>query len=133
MIVLDASAAVELLLRSPAGGRVEALLGGERVVAPAHFDSEILSTISRLVRSRRLEEARARQALDHVALMSVERAALPPLLPLAFALRDRFSAPDSLYVALARERDARLVTADGALSRASEGYVPTELVATQTQ
>jgi predicted nucleic acid-binding protein len=55
-VVLDASAAVELLLRSPAGRKMEEALRGSRVAVPAHFEAEVLSALGRLARSGDLAE-----------------------------------------------------------------------------
>lgn len=60
-------------------------------------------------------------------LLPAERVTIAPLLASAFALRDRCSMGDALYVALARV-GARLVTLDGRLARAAEHLVPVTLV-----
>lgn len=49
MIVLDASAAVELMLTTPAGAAVARRLRGETVHAPAHFDVEVIGAIRQAV------------------------------------------------------------------------------------
>ena len=56
LVVLDASAAVELLLRTPAGSRAQAALRGQQVAVPAHFDAEVFSALGRLVRAGGLAE-----------------------------------------------------------------------------
>ena len=66
-VVIDASAAVELLLRTPAGFRAEAALRGNQVMVPAHFDAEVFSALGRLVRAGELEERLVEPILDELA------------------------------------------------------------------
>ncbi|HEX3528613.1 MAG TPA: type II toxin-antitoxin system VapC family toxin [Thermoanaerobaculia bacterium] len=118
LIVLDASAAVELLLRTPAGGRAEAALRGGQVIVPGHFDAEVFSALGRLVRSGELAEGLVEPALAELARAPFARYALPPFLATVWELRHNLSLRDALYVALARRLDALFVTADARLARA---------------
>jgi predicted nucleic acid-binding protein len=71
MIVLDASAALELLLRAADhSGLVDRVLrSGETIAAPHLLDVEVAHVLRRFVRAGELTEARARQAIkDHLAL-----------------------------------------------------------------
>jgi len=117
-IVLDASAAVELLLRTAAGARTEAVLRGSRAAVPAHFDAEVFSALGRLVRAGELKEERVEPLLGELARAPFDRYTLQPLLAPAWRLRHNLSLRDALYVALARRLGALLVTADGRLARA---------------
>jgi predicted nucleic acid-binding protein len=68
MIVLDASAALELLLRAADhSGLVDRVLrSGETIAAPHLLDVEVAHVLRRFVRAGELTEARARQAIkDH--------------------------------------------------------------------
>lgn len=96
---------------------------------PAHFDAEVLSAIQGMVRRGVLEAGRADVALYRLMLLPFERRTLSPLVRRAFALRDRFSAADGLYVVLAQRLGATLVTVDGRLARACQGLLAVELVA----
>lgn len=116
--VLDASAAVELLLRTPAGGRAKAALRGHTVAVPAHFDAEVFSALGRLARTKHLTEAVVEPALVELARAPFSRHLLQPLLPGAWGLRNNVSLRDALYVTLARHLGAVLVTGDGPLARA---------------
>ena len=118
--VIDASAAVEFLLRTPAGMAVEALLpGGEpELLAPDLIDVEVLSVLRRLVRAKRVTLGRAGDALEDLAAWDLERIPARVLLPTAWSHRDTFSAYDAVYVAAAELSGAALLTADGPIARA---------------
>jgi predicted nucleic acid-binding protein len=70
------------------------------------------------VTSRRLDAARAAEAVDDLRDWGIERLPHRPLLREAWSLRGHVTAYDALYVAAARARNADLVTADGPLARA---------------
>lgn len=117
-VVLDASAAVELLLRTPAGLRTEASLRGHQVVVPAHFDAEVFSALGRLVRGGELAERLVEPILGELARAPFARYTLQPLLAGAWRLRHNLALRDALYITLARRLEAAFVTADGRLARA---------------
>jgi predicted nucleic acid-binding protein len=117
-VVLDASAAVELLLRSAAGRRAEAALRTHRVAVPAHFDAEVLSALGRLVRAGELPEGLVQPILTELARAPFVRYTLQPLLTAAWGLRHNLALRDALYVSLARRLKAVLVTADVRLAEA---------------
>ena len=127
LVVLDASAAVDLVAGRPAAAVVEDALRGEQVQVPAHFDAEALAGIRRLVRKRLLSPDQGAKVLARLQSMQVDRVPLPPLLAAAFAERDRFSPHDALYAVLARRESARLVTVDHRFARACEGFVDVTL------
>ncbi len=116
--VLDASAAVEYLLERPAGERVAAAIAGRRLIAPDLLDAEVMSALRGQVMSRRIDEARALEALDRLATMPIQRIPYRPLMPSAWQHYQNVSSYDALYVALAQANDATLLTADRRLARA---------------
>lgn len=118
--VLDASAAVELLLGTAVGRRTDQALRGETIAAPAHFDAEVLSALGRLSREGEAGEERVELSLGALARAPVRRFPVAPLLLAAWSLRANVALRDALYVALARRLDAVLVTADARLARAPE-------------
>lgn len=118
LVVLDASAAVELLLRTPAGLRAEASLREHQVVVPAHFDAEVFSALGRLVRGGELAERLVEPILDELARAPFARYTVQPLLAAAWKLRHNLALRDALYIALARRLESVFVTADGHLARA---------------
>ncbi|HSL82291.1 MAG TPA: type II toxin-antitoxin system VapC family toxin [Thermoanaerobaculia bacterium] len=120
VVVLDASAAVELLRASRTGRQVARVLRGKVVAAPGHLDAEVLSALGRLARAADLAPERVERSLAELARAPVRRFPVPPLLAAAWALRANLSLRDALYVALARRLEANLVTADARLARAPD-------------
>jgi predicted nucleic acid-binding protein len=110
--VIDAGALAELLLRGLRASRVERAIDGRELVAPAVIDAEILSALRGLVRGRAVDAARALDAISDLQRAPVRRYPLEPLLDQAWALRDRLTAYDALYEALALQLDCPLVTTD---------------------
>lgn len=116
--VIDASAAVEYLLRTPLGQKIGELLDDTFLLAPALLDVEVLFVLRRAVLQNRLEEHRARLALEDLTAWPVDRIPHSALLREAWKLRHNVSAYDAFYVAVARLYEAPLLTADAPLSRA---------------
>jgi predicted nucleic acid-binding protein len=117
-IVIDASAAVEYLLRTPLGQKLDDLLEDAFLLAPALLDVEVLSVLRRALLQKKIEEHRARLALEDLGAWPVERVPHSTLLREAWKHRHNVSAYDAFYVAVAKLYDAQLLTADGPLSRA---------------
>lgn len=119
-LVLDASAVVEYLLRTPRGVPIEAVLrssaGGADV--PALCDVEVASVLRRGVLAGRLTPGRAGEALADYGDLPLTRHGHLALVERIFALRDNFTAYDATYVALAERLEATLATTDPALERA---------------
>lgn len=124
VVVLDASAAVELLRATRTGRQVARTLRGGMVAAPGHLDAEVLSALGRLARAGALTEERVGRSLAELARAPFRRFPVPPLLADAWSLRANLSLRDALYVALARRLEATLVTADARLARAPDLGVP---------
>jgi len=117
-LVVDASIAVEFLLRTVLGRHAASILATDDLAAPELLDVEVAAVLRRLVRSGRLLEPRAREALDDLRAWDVARVSHRLLLDEAWRLRDQVSAYDAMYVATARLVGAAVITADGPLSRA---------------
>ena len=117
-LVVDASVAVEYLLRTALGRLVAPRIEEAELLAPELLDAEVLAVLRRAHLAQRLGEARARQALQDLYDWPVRRLAHRPLVPLGWSFRKNLSAYDALYVAAARLHEAHLLTADGPLSRA---------------
>jgi predicted nucleic acid-binding protein len=116
--ILDASAAVELLLGTDTGRRVAESLRGEVVAAPAHLDAEVLSALGRLARAGEVAEDRVASGLGELARAPIRRYPLAPLLAAAWELRSNLTLRDAFYVALAQRLGATVVTADRRLAGA---------------
>lgn len=130
MIVMDASAAVELLLGTPVGAQVAARLqaDGGPAHAPHLIDVEVASALRRGVARRLVDEARAAEALEDLEDLAVVRYAHGPLLVRVWELRAGLSPYDATYVALAEQLGAPLVTRDARLGRAGGHAARVEVV-----
>ncbi len=131
MIVLDASAAVELLLGTRLGGVVAArlLADGGPAHAPHLLDVEVASALRRGVARRVMHETRAAEALEDLGALALVRYPHGPLLARVWELRSRLSPYDGVYVALAEQLGAPLVTGDARLARAGGHGARVEVVA----
>lgn len=114
MIVLDASAAVDWLLQTPAGQRIEArIYADDETLHSVHLlDVEVVQVMRRLVRQGTLSSQRAEEAIQDLAALRVTRYAPALLLQRIWQLRENLSAYDAAYVALAEELQAPLITRD---------------------
>ena len=132
--MLDASAAVELLLGCERGFAVRAALSAkagapEDLHAPHLVDAEVLQAFRRLLASRVVDGARAGGAIALLERFPVRRHPLRPLLPRMWALRDSLSAYDASYVSLAEVLECPLLTCDRALAKAPGHRAEVRLVA----
>jgi predicted nucleic acid-binding protein len=119
VIVLDASAAIDLLLdvRPVADTLREKLLAQPgQLAAPHLIDAEVGQVLRRHVLRGELTAARARDAFDDLRDLGIQRFPHGPLLGRAFELRDNATVYDALYLALAEALDADLLTRDAALA-----------------
>ena len=115
MLVIDASVLVDALL---VAGPARVRLASDNLQAPELIDAELLSVLRRLVLADKLQEAHALQALAAANRLGLRRHPSRSLWPRAWELRANLSAYDALYVALAEQLDAPLLTADARLARA---------------
>lgn len=128
-MVLDASAVVEWLLRTPRGLRVERLVQADPILmAPHLLDAEVAAVMRRAAMAGQIEADRAALALDTLASSPIHRYPHGPMLRRVFDLRHNVSAYDALYLVLAEALEATLVTADARLARAAAGRVPTAVL-----
>ena len=120
MLVLDASAAVELLLNTASGKRVAKRVENPAVSihVPHLIDVEIAQVLRRYALRGTLSAARGELALDQWRALDVERYPHELFLDRIWQLRDNVSAYDAVYVALAEALGAVLVTGDRRLAGA---------------
>lgn len=121
MIVLDASAAVDWLLQTPVGKRIESRIyrSSESLHAPHLLDLEVTQVVRRLVREGTISPLRAHQAIDDLLDLRVTRYPHDVLLPRIWQLRQNLTAYDAAYVVLAEKLSASLITRDARLRAAS--------------
>jgi len=131
MIVVDASALLELLLQTPLGSRVEARIfrDGDDLHAPHLVDVEVVQALRRLVRTREVASRRADEAIADLVDFDLHRHAHMDLLGRVWRLRDTITAYDAAYVALAEAIGAPVVTCDGPLRDAVGHRVAIEVIA----
>jgi predicted nucleic acid-binding protein len=129
VIVLDASAAIDWLLQTAVGGRIESRIysRGESLHAPHLLDLEVAQVLRRLVREGAVSSRRADQALQDLLDLRLTRYPHFVFLPQIWRLRHNLSAYDAVYVALTEELDATLITRDARLASASGRGVSIEL------
>jgi predicted nucleic acid-binding protein len=128
--VVDASAVVELLLRTAVGERCrERLLAvDEALCAPHLLDVEVAQVIRRFAGRGEISAARGREALVDLADLPLTLYPHGPLLERVWELRDSVSAYDAVYLALAEALDAPLVTSDGHIARAHGHHARVQVV-----
>ena len=120
MIVLDASAAVDWLLQTSAGQRIEKRIyaHNESLHAPHLLDLEVTQVLRRLVREGAISAQRAEAAVRDLLDLRITRYPHFLLLPEIWRRRNNISAYDAAYVVLAENLGAALVTRDGRLASA---------------
>lgn len=119
MIVVDASAALEVLLQlDSADALMERLFAaGETLHAPELIDIEVAHVLRRYWRAGDITAARGSEAVRDLADLPIVRYPHTPLIERTWQLRQNLTAYDAAYVALAEALDAVLVTRDRALAR----------------
>lgn len=130
MIVVDASALVEVLLRSDTGMVIEERIfrDGETLHAPALLDVEVAQVLRRYVVRAEMTAPRARAALEIAAAFPIERYTHELFLPRIWELRDNLTAYDAAYVALAEALRASLLTCDARLGAAPGVRAKVEII-----
>ena len=130
MIVVDASALLEVLLNTPDGTRVAARLFGadETLHAPNLLDLEVSQVLRRYERTGQLDSTRGRQAIDDLLDFPLTRYSHDVLLPRIWELRHNLTVYDAAYLALGEALGAPVVTRDAALAAAPTRGVRIELI-----
>jgi len=120
VIVLDASALIELVLDTPLGQSVAARIADPALSLhiPHLADIEVAQVLRRIARDGALRPDEAAVALEDFRALDLERHAHEPLLGRIWELRQNLSAYDAVYVALAESLNTLVLTCDGRLARA---------------
>lgn len=130
MIVVDASALIEALLRTPAAKAVEERLfaPGQTLHAPHLIDLEVAQVIRRYAANGEIDSQRSRATLADLADFPLRRYPHDFLLPRIWDLRRNLTAYDAAYVALAEALETPLLTRDKRLAAAAGHRAQIELV-----
>lgn len=121
MVVVDASALVDLLLAQPAAEALADLIfgAGDVIAAPHLIDPEVLQTLRRLLRVGEIDAYQADAALELFPYIVIERHPHHMFRQRVWFLRNNLTAYDATYVALAEALDVPLLTRDRRLARSS--------------
>ena len=130
MIVIDASALIEVLLVTSVGTRVRARLFREEdtLHAPHLLDLEIVQVLRRGCLTGELQPHRAAEALADLDGLRIVRHPHEPHVPRIWQLRHSLTAYDAAYVALAEALGAPLITRDGRMASAHGHRAKIELI-----
>jgi predicted nucleic acid-binding protein len=130
VIVVDASALLEVLLRTPAAQAVEGRLFDPRQTlhTPHLLDVEVTQVIRRYAASGEIDAERGRAAIDDLAVFPLHRYPHGVLLRRVWELRNNLTAYDAVYVALAEALEAPLITRDRRLANTAGHRATIELV-----
>jgi len=126
MIVIDASALLEVLLRTPSAQAAETHLFEEprqTLHAPHLLDVEVAQVLRRYAAMGEIDDQRGTEALADLADFPIRRYPHDFLLTRVWTLRNNFTAYDAVYVALAEALNARLLTRDQRLAAAVRLHV----------
>lgn len=120
MIVVDASAVVEVLLKTSAADAIASRVFRREnsLHAPHLIDVEVAQVLRRYVRNGDVSATDGQMLLQLFAAFPVRRHSHHPLLARMWALRQNLTAYDAAYVALAEGLNAVLVTRDARLASA---------------
>jgi predicted nucleic acid-binding protein len=131
LIVIDASALLEMLLQTPRADQLmeRALEPSVRLHAPHLLDIEVTQVLRRLALRKEITVVRAEQALDDLNNLVIERHEHQTLVRRIWQLRDSLTAYDGTYVALAEALNAPLLTCDAKLAGAHGHRATIELIA----
>lgn len=124
MIVIDASAAVDLLINTErAEGVGRALSSVREMHAPEIIEPEVMSVIRRWTLQGWVQAEQGRRAVEEFGELPLIRHRHAGLRRRVWELRHRCSAYGAFYVALVEVLDAELLTTDERLGRAARGLV----------
>jgi predicted nucleic acid-binding protein len=122
LIVVDASAIVDLLLPAPDIAELEKRLWGDPSWhAPHLLDLEVAQVLRRWVLAGRIPPATGERAIRDLSGLPITRYPHEVLLPRIWQLRVHLTAYDAAYVALAEALAAPLITRD-ARSASAPGH-----------
>ena len=123
MIVLDASATVEMLLGTPVGHAVRRRTRSRQANAPHLMAVEVAQGFRTLASRGAVTDDMARVCLRDFTELPVRRWPHEPFLARAWELRADVTVYDAMYLALAEALEVPLVTTDARLARSTGHHV----------
>lgn len=128
MIVLDASAAAELVLHTPIAARLVARIGDTAIHVPHLIDLEVCSALRALERSKVVATADAEQALSDFQALDLVRHPHDLLVDRIWDLRGNLTPYDAAYIALGEALGAPVITCDRKLAHAPGHHAQVEWI-----
>ena len=130
MIVIDASAVLEVLLRSQAGVEIEKRIFSprENLFAPHLLDLEVLQVLRRYYAFGEIDSERGKEAIEDLKDLPIHRYRHDIFSHRIWELRHNMTAYDAAYVALAETLPATLLTRDAHLASAAGHEAVIELI-----
>jgi len=130
VIVVDASALIEVLLNTASGTRITERLfdGQETLHAPCLLDVEVAQVLRRYALAGELTATRGLQAIEDLADFPITRYPHDLFLPRIWELRHNTTAYDAAYIVLAEALDAPLLTRDAKLASTAGHYANIEYI-----
>ena len=127
IVVVDASAGVEMLARTSTGVRTAELVpaGATMWVPDGVFDVEVLAVLRRWDLNAVLNPQQIEASLHRLVTWRLRRASVTTVRERAWQLRKNLTFSDACYVALAEALDAPLLTCDRKLVDAPNLATPT--------
>lgn len=121
LLVLDASAVVELLFQTLAGKRISDIIfePNANLCAPELLTIETVQVIRRFINSKELTSATANSIFNDLKDLPISYYPHQILLDRVWELRKNFTAYDATYIALAEVLKAPLITCDSAFKKGS--------------
>jgi predicted nucleic acid-binding protein len=117
MIVIDASAVLEILKRTAIGLELIPVVAGREQHAPHLIDLEVANALRRWEAQGEMSAYDTQTAFDVFLSMRIRRYPHTNLLPEIWRLRRNLTAYDAAYLALAKFLDAELLTTDEGLRK----------------
>jgi predicted nucleic acid-binding protein len=128
MFIADASVTLPWCFQDEAtawtDSLLDRLLGGDRIIVPAHWPTEVSNGLLMGIRRKRIQPGRPEQFWDDLAILPIDvEAALTASQAkdvLAVCLRHGLTVYDAAYIELAKRKGLPLATQDSDLLKASQ-------------